>query len=193
MHLRQASSAEPADWISGLTFREATTFGPSGFDAYARLRYIPDPDRPGQSENETEVPEDHLCDLDQARLAFAHLAHHTESAEHCYVGIWDGYHDDGLPVGTGPPVMLHLPHRSYRLMEGPLDALRFWETDLGPRAPLVPPAFVWPADHAWIFVSDVDPHWAGIGASRAAITELTDDPVLDVVAADPEAVQPYYY
>ena len=61
------------------------------------------------------------------------------------------------------------------------------------RALHVPPAFVWPADHAWIFVSDVDPHWAGIGASRAAIEELIDDPVLDVVAADPNLTQPYYY
>lgn len=193
MHLRHAFSAEPADWISDLTFREATSFGPSGFAAYARLRYIPDPVRPGQSENEVEVPEDHLSDLDQARLAFAHLAQHTETAEHCYVGIWDGYHDDRLPVGPGPHVRFDLPHRRYLLLEGPLDALRFWETDLGPRAPHVPPAFVWPADRAWIFVSDVDPHWAGIGASREAITELTDDPVLDIVAADPDLAQPYYY
>ena len=53
----------------------------------------------------------------------------------------------------------------------------------GPRA-LVRPAVVWPADHPWIFTSDVDPHWAGIGASREAIKERLDDPVLDIVAAD---------
>lgn len=193
MRLRGASSAEPADWISGLSFREATSFGPSGFAAYARLRYIPDPTRTGQSENEVEVSEDHLSDLDQARRAFAHLARHTGTAERCYVGIWDGYNDDRLPVGPGPPVMLHLPHRSYLLMEGPLAALRFWETDLGAGAPLVPPAFVWPADHAWIFVSDVDPHWAGIGASTEAIEDLIEDPVLDVVAADPNLSQPSYH
>jgi hypothetical protein len=192
VHLRHARDLEPAAWISDLTFVEATTFGPSGFAAYARLRYIPDPTRPGQSESDVEVSEDHLCDLDQARLALAHLAPHTESAELCYFGLWDGYGDDKLAVGPGARVMLDLPHRRYLLMEGSLDALKVWETDLGRGGLLVPPAFVWPADHAWIFVSDVDPHWAGIGASRAAIENLMGDPVLDVVAADPDLPQPYF-
>ena len=193
MQLRHVRDAEPAVWISDLTFVEATTFGPSGFGAYARLRYIPDPTRPGQSENDIEVSDDHPSDLDQARLAFTHLARHTETAEHCYFALWDGYGYDRPSVGPGPHLMLDLPHRRYLLMEGSLDALRFWETDLGRVGPLVPPAFVWPADHAWIFVSDVDPHWAGIGASRAAITELIEDTVLDVVAADPDLAQPSYY
>ena len=39
MQFGHASSAEPADWISKLTFREATTFGPPGFGSYARLRF----------------------------------------------------------------------------------------------------------------------------------------------------------
>ena len=77
-------------------------------------------------------------------------------------------------------------------MEGPLGALQTWETDLGRGGPMVPPALVWPADHAWIFISDVDPHWAGIGASREAIEGLLEDPVLDVVTADPGEQQPYY-
>lgn len=193
MHLRHVRDLEPAAWISDLTFAEATTFGPAGFAAYARLRYIPDPTRPGQSEGDVEVSEDQLSDLDQARLAFAHLAQHTESTEHCYFGLWDGYGYDRLPVGTGAHVMLDLPHRRYLLMQGSLDALQSWETDLGRDGPLVPPAFVWPADHAWIFVSDVDPHWAGIGASRDAVAQLIGDPVLDVVAADPDLAQPSYY
>jgi hypothetical protein len=88
--------------------------------------------------------------------------------------------------------MVHLPHRDYWLMEGPLAGLQFWETDLGEGAPGVPPAIVWPADHAWIFVSDVDLHWAGLGASRAAIADLLNDPVLDVVSADPKDPRPYY-
>jgi hypothetical protein len=56
----------------------------------------------------------------------------------------------------------------------------------------VPPALVWPADHAWCFVSDVDPHWAGIGASATAVEQLLADPVLDVVRADPDLPQPSY-
>ena len=193
MQLRHAAGAEPAARIADWTFFEATTFGPPDFEAYARLRFIPDPIRPGQSENQVEMPDEHLSDLDQARKVFAHLARRTTTAEHCYFCVWAGYPYERLPVGPGPHVMVNLPHRDYWLMEGPLAAIQSWGTGLGEGGPLVPPALVWPADQAWIFVSDVDPHWAGIGASRAAITELTDDPVLDVVAADPEAVQPYYY
>jgi hypothetical protein len=193
MQVRQATSAKAAAWISNLTFQEATTFGPPGFASYARLRFIPDPTRPGQREDQVEVSEDHLSDLDQARRVFTHLAEHTKTPDHCYLCVWDGFHYDRLPRGSGPYVMVDLPHRRYLLLEGPLDGLRTWETDLGRGGPLVPPAFVWPADHAWIFVCDVDPHWAGIGARREAIDELLNDPVLDIVSADPSQPQPYYY
>ena len=56
----------------------------------------------------------------------------------------------------------------------------------------VHPAFVWPADHAWCFVSDVDPHWAGIGADRGVIDRLVANTRFDVVRADPEERQPTY-
>jgi hypothetical protein len=192
VQLRHASGAEPAAWICDLTFLEATTFGPPGFEAYGRLRFLPDPTRPGQGENHVELPDGHLSDLDQARKAFAHLALHTTTAQRCYFCVWDGYAYERLPTGPGPHVKVNLPHRDHWLMEGPLAALQSWESGLGKGGPLVPPAIVWPADRAWIFVSDVDPHWAGIGASRAAITELLDDPGLDVVTADPQDPQPFY-
>lgn len=192
MQLRHAAGAEPATWIANLTFPEVTGFGPAGFEAYARLRFIPDPTHPGQSENDVERPEEHVGDLDQARQVFAHLARRTTTPEHCYFCAWDGSSHERLPVGPGPRVMVHLPHRDYWLLEGPLAGLHSWAADLGAGAPGVPPAIVWPADHAWIFVSDVDPHWAGIGASRAAITDLLDDSVLDVVIADPQDPQPSY-
>ena len=191
MQFRHADSAEPATWISRLTFQEATTFGPPVFESHVRLRFIPDPIRPGQSENEIEVPEGHPSDLDQARRAISHLTAHTTTPDRCYLCIWDGYHYDHLPAG--PRVAVDLPHRRYLLLEGGLDGVQSWESDLGLGAPLVPPALVWPADHAWIFVSDVDPHWAGIGAHQQAIDELLSDPVLDIVVADPTKPQIYYY
>lgn len=190
MPFRQASSAEPAAWISALTFDEATTFGPPVFESYARLRFIPDPIRVGQSENQIDVAEGHPSDLDQALRAISHLAAHTTTPDCCYVCVWDGYHYGCLPTGTS--VVIDLPHRRYVLLEGSLDGLQSWETDGGAGGPLVPPAFVWPADHAWIFVSDVDPHWAGIGAHPQAIDELLNDRTLDIVAADPSKPQPRY-
>src|SRR3954471_17783628 len=56
---------------------------------------------------------------------------------------------------------VNLPNRSFLPMEGPLGALQTWDTDLGRGGPMVPPTLVCPADHAWIFISDVNPHWAG--------------------------------
>lgn len=192
MPLRNVADDTPAEWISGWSFEALPTFGRSGFEAYARLRFIPDPMRLGQREAEVELLADHPSDLEQARRALNRLARHTATADHCYFCIWDGYGDLNLSASPGAATVLHLPDRSYTLLEGPLDALRTWETDLGRGGPLVPPALVWPADHSWCFVSDVDPHWAGIGASTEAITQLLDDPALDIVTADPHDPQPYY-
>ncbi len=192
MRLRRSSDLRPAAWVSRCSFQELVSFGPSGFEAYARLRYIPDPTRPGQGEAEDPLPADHPSDLEQARRALTLLAPHTATAEHCYFCVWDGYGDLHLPTGPVGAAMLHLPHRTYTLLEGPLDALGTWETDLGRGQPVAPPALVWPADHRWCFVSDVDPHWAGIGASAQAVGELRGDPRLDVVPADPSAPQPSY-
>lgn len=190
--LRHAVDTSAADWISGLSFDEVVTFGPPGFAAYARLRFIPDPVRAGQSEAEVALPAGHPSDLEQARQALDELGGHTLTADQCYFCIWNGY---GLhhPPSPGRRTVLDLPHRSYTLMEGPLDALHTWEVDLRQEGALVPPAFVWPADHSWCFVSDVDPHWAGIGASTEAIRQLLANPALDIVTANPRDPQPYYY
>ncbi|WP_207344310.1 hypothetical protein [Arthrobacter sp. E3] len=44
--------ARPARWImeSELAYEQLVCFGPSGFPAYARLRFIPDPTHPSHNE-----------------------------------------------------------------------------------------------------------------------------------------------
>jgi hypothetical protein len=99
-----------------------------------------------------------------------------------------------LQVPQAPQVVV--PHRAYFLFHGPLaDACNWGDAELWAgqtrlRAP--EPAFVWPADHAWCVASDVDPHWAGIGADTHVIDQLVSDARLDVVSADPDAEQPSY-
>ncbi|EME65188.1 hypothetical protein [Amycolatopsis decaplanina] len=84
---------------------------------------------------------------------------------------------------SGSPKVV-VPHREYFLFSGrPADA-GFWGTP--------GPAFVWPADHAWCVAKDVDPHWAGIGATATTLDRLVADPRLDIVAADPDREQPAY-
>jgi hypothetical protein len=157
------------------------TFGPAGFEAYARLRYIPDPTRPGQQEHEADIPDDHPLDALQATRALGILAAFTDTPEECYFCFWEGMAGDFLPSAVLEGPMVSVPDRRYALFTG----------RLGDELAEVP-AFVWPADHRWCFASDVDPHWAGIGAERAAIDALLEDSELDAVEARPDVTPPAY-
>jgi hypothetical protein len=222
-----------ADWIahSDLRWSQLVGFGAAGFDAYARLRFLPDPAYPGQSENDV-VGQDSRAD--QLPRLFEVLATHTATPDDCYFCVWEGfgvydahgvvYADDAVylvdeidfaslalpdpdarpavaPEPVGGRAVAHLPrvvvpHRAYWLFRGPLADVGTWDTAQGwpgqCRLDTTEPAFVWPADHAWCVAKDVDPHWAGIGGHPALITQLTTDPRLDVIPADPTKDQPLY-
>lgn len=188
--LLPSGDTEAAGWIAGSAtpWEQLVTFGPAGFAAYARLRFIPDPVRPGQAEADVDLPADHLDDLGQTRLALHRLAAVTGSTDRCHVLVWEGYSDVPLPPAVTSLVVL--PHRRYALFEGPLAGLDAYADELGSVAP---PAFVWPADRRWCFAADVDPHWAGIGTDAAAIAALVADEFLDIVPSRPEGPQPLYY
>ncbi|WP_406104324.1 hypothetical protein [Micromonospora globbae] len=194
MRLSYCQDTTPADWLVGsdTPAEQLITFGPSGFEAFARLRFIPDPTRPGQQEADADVPDDHPTDIAQTRRALRLLAPFTSTPDECYFCLWEGYADAPLPPEVQHGRLVELPHRRYALLRGSLADIDAWEADLGGGQNIAPPAFVWPADHSWCFASDVDPHWAGIGAERAAVDALVGDPRLDVVPARPADPQPWY-
>src|SRR5699024_4953922 len=116
---------------------------------------------------------------------------------------WDGWIAQGpdedalsfpLEVGDGPKVVI--PHRAYVLFHGSLTELGEWgvaERTPGYSRPDMPdPAFIWPADRAWCVTNDVDAHYAGIGASAAAIARILTDPDLDVVPTGRHEQIPHY-
>lgn len=213
-----------ADWIahSDLPWKRLVSFGPGGFDTYGRVRFLPDPIRPGQSENDVEPD----WRTDQLPTLFEVLATCTATPEDCYFCVWDGFgdadvvidadpvyvegeHNDSSPVawpGLAPEPAVSasipqapkvvVPNRAYWLFRGPLAEIGTWDAAQGRPDQCVlhdaEPAFVWPGDHAWCVANDVDPHWAGIGGKSALITQLTTDPRLDVVPADPMKDQPVY-
>ena len=117
------------------------------------------------------------------------LAAFTSTPHDCWFAVWDGY-AGSLDLPAGLP-LLELPHRRYGLLNGDLAGLDRWKEAVGSDSP-DPPAFVWPTDQQWCFASDVDPHWAGVGAEEAAVRALLQAPGLDVVRADPTARQPAY-
>lgn len=150
------------------------TIGPPGFGAYGRLRFIRDPVGAGEAEVDVELPSDHSTDAVQTLRALRHLVPFTDSLDDCFFLAWQGYPD--FPIPDRPPVesVVRLPDREYWLMRGSLSDLAGWSSQ-------TPPAFIWPADQAWCFTSDVDPHWAGVGASAEAIDVLTAADDVDVV------------
>jgi hypothetical protein len=221
MPLVHCTDVAPGDWIatSRVPWMRLVTFGPDGFERYARLRFTPDPQWPGQRANDVDFP-DRGTEPDQVRAVLDVLARHTSTPDDCWFALWEGWGDlsggDAAIAYRGgeqgptrrridpafPPSVLDgpklvIPHRAFLLFRGPLSAAGDWGAAPmwpgQPRPHLPPPAFVWPADHAWCVANDIDAHWAGIGASENAIDELVTDGRLDVVPAEPSAEQPSYY
>src|SRR5215204_3479840 len=192
--LQYCNNVSAADWIvqAQIPYEQLINFGPPDFPAYARLRFIPDPTKPGQDEADAYVPGDHVPEMQQTRLALEHLRRFTATPEDCYFCVWEGYGDLNFPPSVLNGPMVIIPHRRYFLLHGSLTDLGGWEDTLAGVGDF-PPALVWPSDHRWCFARDVDPHWAGIGAEQAAIDTLLNDTELDVVPAQPAEPQPTYY
>ena len=191
MSLRPVRDGSPADWLvaQGQPWPRLSLFGPDGYEAYARLRFIPDPRFGGQEEADHDGGDDLPGELEQLRTVVEVLRRHTSTPEVAWHCLWDGWGD------LHESATVHHPHRSYHLFTGPLSDLGEWGADeIAPGMPRRPmmPAFVWPGDRAWCIAADVDPHWAGIGASQAAVDELVALSTVDVVPADPSEQQPFY-
>ena len=88
MALRFCGDLSAADWIvnSDRPWPQLVGFGPAGFDSYARLRFLPDPVRPGQSENEVQAEW-----RGQLPALFEVLAAHTTTPDDCFFCVWDGF------------------------------------------------------------------------------------------------------
>ena len=101
-----------ADWVvrSDLPWARLVSFGPAGFEAYARLRFLPDPVRRGQREADAHPD---WRPPDQAATLLTVLSGHTDTPDDCLVGLWDGL---GGPWPTPEVPSFEVPHRSYWLV-----------------------------------------------------------------------------
>lgn len=203
MTLAICNSSSAATWLtrSNLPWQQLATFGPADFDSYVRLRFIPDP--AGKGQRETDATKPRLTEAEILLLTTRTLRDFTETPEHCYYCIWDGWGlENSTRIGEytwGNLVefakdvsKVTIPHRSYYLLEGALSDFAGWvrSDDSASNAPI--PAFIWPAGHEWCVAKDVDPHYAGIGASLEAAQQLVSHPRLDAVYCDPAGEQPSY-
>lgn len=188
MGLQLQADLSPAAWIVRSTVPSdlLVTWGPESFSSCARLRYIPDPVRPGQDETDATLPDDHVSDQMQARRAIKLLSTFTSTPDQAYFCWWEGDPDCSAPPDLP---LVTLEHRRFALLSGRVADVDAWPSSSGGSLP----AFAWPDDRAWCFTSDVDPHWAGIAGSDEAISALVADPQLDVVRASFGEAAPSFY
>ncbi|TFI45467.1 hypothetical protein E4P29_00370 [Rhodococcus sp. 1R11] len=192
MTVRPCTDASPAQWLltADRDWSDLTVRGPLGYEAYARLRFIPDPTYSGQREGDADVDGELLPEIKQLAIATSHLSSHTSTPDDCYFAIWEGW--GGLElVGA---VQLPFVNREAVLFNGATSDLSTWVDSRDDTSPanLPIPSFVWPADRAWCIANDVDPHFATIGASFTAIQELLKNTTIDVAVDDPDLPQPWY-
>lgn len=192
------SDLAAAKWIAASDewWWNLVTLGPPAFQAYARLRFIPDPAHEGQSENDAARRADAPSDNDLLRTAVGTLLQHTGSPAEGYLLIWDGWGRESFPERVLRTPRVVIPNRKYYLSRVSLPDFvsgaveEAWQAET--RRSMPHPAFIWPADRAWCITSDVDPHWAGIGAEQALIDSLLTEPRLDVVRVEPNEQLPFY-
>lgn len=192
MTVRPCTDASPAQWLlsADRDWSDLAVRGPLGYEAYARLRFIPDPSHPGQCEGEADVDGEVLPEIEQMAIAVTRLADFTTTPDDCYFAIWEGW---GGPELVGP-VQIPFVNREAVLFNGAASDLLDWVDSRDNSSPdnLPIPSFIWPADRAWCIVNDVDPHFATIGASSAAIRGLLSCTTIDATEDDPNSPQPWY-
>ena len=193
MSLIVCTDISASDWLVGqdLPWYELAVKGPVGFPAYARLRFIPDPEFEGQKTNDVDFPDDGITESEQLAVVLEILSRYTATPDDCYFCLWDGW---GCEVIGDDIPMVKIPNRDYWLFSGVLTDFGDWGRDVqfSPRgASGADPAFIWPADHSWCVTRDIDPHFAVIAGPAEAIELLIADPRIDAVIHDPETEPPH--
>lgn len=106
----------PARWLTDQRrdWWDLVTRGPSGYERYARLRFIPDPTYDGQREMDTNLANDGQPEIAQLGIAVSALARFTTTADVCYFLIWEDYENlDHFRAAT-----VSIPERPCYLFRG---------------------------------------------------------------------------
>ena len=124
--------------------------------------------------------------LPVARVAMQVLRGHTTTPERCWFATWEGWGGLADFVTTAPA--FDLPHRTYLLVAGPIEAAL--ESVINP-----PPEVVelglpwphyqsanlwWPDDRAWCLATEIDFESTYVAATRTCVDQLLADEHLEV-------------
>ena len=141
-------------------------------------------------------PNDGSLDEEVAAELLPLLGQFTDTPEHCYFGVWEGYgqYSGGVTLltsdGSGRPLptprdirraqRIRGCNRDYLLYVGELqDITAFYANFLSE-----PPNIWWPTDRAWFVATDIDLDSTYIGASQECIDALLRHPALETVPAE---------
>ena len=193
--LTPCSDLSAADWIaaSEIQWQQLVRFGPAGFPAYARLRFLPDPAYEGQSENDVNVGGDAPTETARLCAVLETLTVHTRTPDDCYFCLWDGWGD--IEGGGGarildshrgvvrrgpqiapafPPSVLHgpkvvVPSRAYFLFRGSVSDFGDWGQ---PRCGRVSPGCICPTPR-----SSGQPTTPGVSPTTSTLIGPGSEPI----------------
>lgn len=124
MTLTLCTDISPGTWMtdSPLPWTRLIAFGPDVFERYARVRLLPDPVYPGQSEHEVHLGNDDFWwRRSQWSVLWGALASDLDPAEPCYVCFWEGTRTvvgEAAPRFDAPTMTLSELYRDGELPEG---------------------------------------------------------------------------
>jgi hypothetical protein len=112
------------------------------------------------------------------------LAPHTPDVNDCFFGLCDiwGWVDELFPIERRKHRLLELPmERNYVVLHGCLAAARkIGDAQLGGM-----PSLIWPSDHSWFVVSEVDFDSTLVGGDVALIKAIVESPKLEAWQMEP--------
>lgn len=179
---RYARILHPAWAEHGVPVRWATVAAWSGRESHslAQWDFLSRPnDEPIAPSPFVAAPDAGGLPPGQLAALCALLAAHTTTADHCFIGVWEGYGWPADSEWSAAPALV-LDQRTFLVRGGPMDAALTVGL-LGPSGPLVaePPTVLWPADRAWFVASDPDLDSSYVGGSEALIGSLLELPDLE--------------
>jgi hypothetical protein len=112
------------------------------------------------------------------------LARHTSTAGASCFAVWDGL--GWLPPEVRSAPAFSAPERTYRLLTGPVGAVRELADAWGPVSASRSPSLWWPRDRAWCVATEVDLKSTYIGADASCVRELTSVPGVEAATVSPD-------
>lgn len=101
---------------------------------------------------------------------------HVPAQRAAYFGVWAGC---GQWADDAEADLLEIPHRAYRVFEGPQAAHRLWPGMLEPTATGQSAHLIWPPDHSWVIATEVDWMFTLVAGSASLAEALLADPRLE--------------